>query len=92
MYSIKPRVVSKTRQPRGGGWGGGKEKLCFCHVVRLCVAEQGADFVTLKYTRKVLWWAAGEKIKRVAVAIRYSAPTSKETSFRLRIILKSGIS
>lgn len=35
--------------------------LCFCHVVRLCVAEQGDDFVTLKYTRKVLWWAAGKK-------------------------------
>lgn len=38
-----------------------KKMLCFCHVVRLCVAEQGADFVTLKYTRKVLWWAAGKK-------------------------------
>lgn len=55
MYSIKPRVVYKTRQPCG------KKMLCFCHVVRLCVAEQGADFVTLKYTRKVLWWAAGKK-------------------------------
>lgn len=57
MYSIKPRVGYKTRQPRGEK----KKMLCFRHVVRLCVAEQGADFVTLKYTRKVLWWAAGKK-------------------------------
>lgn len=43
---------------------GKKKRLCFCHVVRLCAAEQGADFVTLKYTRKVLWWAAGGKKRK----------------------------
>lgn len=81
-----------------------KKKLCFCHVVRLCVAERGADFVTLKYTRKVLWWAAGKKKGGGVggggggggvgggVDTFQSSATSKETSFRLRIILKSGIS
>lgn len=60
---------------------------CLCHIVRLCAAEQGADFVTSKYTRRVLWWKEkGEK------HIFYISPTSKEISLRLRIILKSWIS
>lgn len=32
---------------------------CLCHIVRLCAAEQGADFVTSKYTRKVFFFFGG---------------------------------